>query len=91
VLYLGAAGMFVTLLSITEVFPLEELLFETFSALGTVGLSTGITPDLSYGGRFIIIVTMFAGRLGPLALMAFLVRRKQPTVIEYPYEPIRLG
>ncbi len=91
VLYIGAAGIFVTLLSITEIFPLEEILFETFSALGTVGLSTGITPDLSYGGRFIIIMTMFAGRLGPLTLMAFLVRRKQPTVIEYPYEPIRLG
>jgi trk system potassium uptake protein len=91
VIYLGTAAIIVIVLSMTEAFPIEDLLFETFSALGTVGLSTGITPDLSIAGRFIIIAAMFIGRLGPLALMAFLVHRKQPTALEYPYESIRLG
>jgi trk system potassium uptake protein TrkH len=90
-LYLVMVGIIVILLSITEEFPLDNILFETFSALGTVGLSTGITPDLSIAGRFIIIAAMFIGRLGPLALMAFLVHRKKPAALEYPYESIRLG
>lgn len=90
-LYLVTVGIIVTILFITEDFPIENILFETFSAMSTVGLSTGITPDLSMAGRIIIILTMFVGRLGPLALMALLVHRKQPTTLEYPYESIRLG
>jgi len=91
ILYLGIIGIIVGLLTITDNFTIEKILFETFSAMGTVGMSTGITPDLSVAGQFIIIAAMFIGRLGPLALMAFLVRRKSPTVLEYPYESIRLG
>jgi trk system potassium uptake protein TrkH len=90
-LYLITAGIIVTILSITEEFPIESIFFETFSAMSTVGLSTGITPDLSTAGRIIIVIAMFIGRLGPLALMALLVHRKQPTTLEYPYESIRLG
>jgi trk system potassium uptake protein TrkH len=90
-LYLSVAGIVVMLLSITEVFSIENILFDTFSALGTVGLSAGITPNLSMAGRFIITLTMFIGRLGPLALMALLVHRKQPVTLEYPYESVRLG
>ncbi len=45
----------------------SDLLFEAFSAFGTVGLSTGVTPHLSAAGRIIIIVTMFAGRVGLIA------------------------
>lgn len=89
--YLLALFFIVILLSITETFPVDNILFETFSALSTVGLSTGITPDLSIMGRLIITLAMFIGRLGPLALMAFLVRRHQPTDVEYPHETIRFG
>ena len=45
-----------------------DLIFEEVSALGTVGLSTGITPDLSPAGRIIIIVSMFVGRVGTLTV-----------------------
>jgi trk system potassium uptake protein TrkH len=45
-----------------------EYLFETVSAFGTVGLSMGITPTLSSGQKLAIILTMFAGRVGPLTL-----------------------
>jgi trk system potassium uptake protein len=89
--YLGVAGLVIVLLSITEVFPLEKIIFEVFSALSTVGLSTGITPDLSVAGRLIIIVVMFVGRLAPLTFMAFLTRHHQSSLIDYPRESIRLG
>jgi trk system potassium uptake protein TrkH len=90
-LYLLTAGIIVVILYIIEDFPLQNILFETFSAMSTVGLSTGITPDLSMGGKIIVVMAMFIGRLGPLALMALLVHRKQPVALEYPYESIRLG
>ena len=46
----------------------ENVLFETFSAFGTVGLSTGITPTLSVGSKIVISILMFFGRLGPITL-----------------------
>ena len=54
------------LLTFTEDFPYEEILFETASALGTVGLSTGMTGDLSIFGKCLVILLMFVGRLGVL-------------------------
>ncbi|MFC4095932.1 TrkH family potassium uptake protein [Euzebyella saccharophila] len=59
-----ALGTF--LLSFLEDFHLEDLLFEVSSALGTVGLSTGITGDLGTWGKLVIIALMFIGRLGVL-------------------------
>ncbi|HOX26891.1 MAG TPA: potassium transporter TrkG [Candidatus Krumholzibacteria bacterium] len=55
------------LLALTESFPFEDLLFEAASALGTVGLSTGITASLSPLGKLIVTGLMFVGRLGPLS------------------------
>lgn len=89
--YLVVAGLIITILSVTETFPIEKIMFETFSALSTVGLSTGITPDLSIIGKFIITLSMFIGRLGPLVLMAYLVRRQRTVDIDYPQENIRIG
>ncbi|MGY3795318.1 TrkH family potassium uptake protein [uncultured Aquimarina sp.] len=54
------------ILSFTESFSFEQILFEVASALGTVGLSTGITSELSEIGKLIIIILMFIGRLGVL-------------------------
>jgi len=55
------------LLALTEQFPFESLLFEAASALGTVGLSTGITASLTPLGKLIVTGLMFVGRLGPLS------------------------
>ncbi|MCR4392912.1 MAG: hypothetical protein NUV31_00920 [Dehalococcoidales bacterium] len=90
-LYLLIAGLITLVLVIIEPLPLRSVLFESFSALGTVGLSTGITPELSIAGKLILVAGMLIGRLGPLTLMAYLVHRRQSVSIEYPYENIRLG
>jgi trk system potassium uptake protein TrkH len=90
-LSLGFVSVVVLLLTVTEGFRFIDLLFETVSAFGTVGLSTGITPSLSIAGRLIIIVTMFIGRLGPLTLMLALMQRQQVTKYRYPQETVRIG
>lgn len=80
------------LLSITESANYIDILFETTSAFGTVGLSTGITGALSESGRLIIIVLMFAGRLGPLTLAIGLSRAEDSKAgYRYPEEDIMVG
>jgi len=61
-----------------------NLFFETTSAFGTCGLSTGITPELSTLGKLIIIITMFLGRVGPLTAALALAMRKEEK-IDYVY------
>jgi trk system potassium uptake protein len=89
--YFSVAAIGVCLLSITEKFPLDKIMFEVISALSTVGLSTGITPELTTPSRFILMAAMFIGRLGPLTLIAYIVHHKQKVELEYPHENIRLG
>ena len=60
------------------------------SAFGTVGLSTGITPDLSDPGKLIIILVMFIGRLGAMTLITMWVNRPEPN-IRYAEEQISVG
>jgi trk system potassium uptake protein TrkH len=81
----------VFVLTVTEKFGFLNLLFETVSAFGTVGLSTGITPDLSVAGKLIITAVMFIGRLGPLILALSLTQRQQPSAYRYPQDEVRIG
>ena len=67
-----------------------ELFFEVVSAFGTVGLSTGVTGDLSILGKLIITFVMFVGRLGPLVI-AIAVSRRQAPHYRYADEPIMIG
>lgn len=53
------------------------VLYETTSAFGTVGLSLGLTPELSTVGRIIIIFTMYTGRVGPLTLALALAKGRE--------------
>jgi trk system potassium uptake protein TrkH len=91
IISLALISIVVFLLTVTEEFRFLNLLFETVSAFGTVGLSTGITSGLTVAGRLIITATMFAGRLGPLTLILALIQRQQHTVYRYPEEFIRIG
>jgi potassium uptake TrkH family protein len=72
-------------------FSLGDGLFESVSAFGTVGLSTGITPDLHPVGRVVIIGLMLIGRVGPITLGAALVLRSQPSRYRLPEEGPLIG
>jgi trk system potassium uptake protein TrkH len=82
------------LLAITERhnhFDFLDIMFETASALGTVGLSCGITSSLTTAGKIIIIITMLIGRLGPLTLLAAMTFNIKPARYNYPTEPVVVG
>ena len=83
--------MMTLLISYYEKFDFIELFFEIISAFGTVGLSTGITSQLSPAGKIIIILTMFLGRLGPLSLALSLIINRHPESIQYPEGHIMVG
>jgi trk system potassium uptake protein len=68
-----------------------RILFETVSAFGTVGLSTGITPSLTDTGKLVIALTMFAGRLGPLTLAYALGPRSDKELYRHPEGKIIIG
>ena len=70
---------------------LSDIMFEAGSALGTVGLTTGITRSLTTAGKLIIIATMLIGRLGPLTLLAALTFNLKPVRYNYPDEAIIVG
>jgi len=81
-------------LSVTENsngFTMSDVIFEAGSALGTVGLTTGITPFLTTAGKMIIITTMLVGRLGPLTLLAALTFNLKPARYDYPDEAVIVG
>ncbi|MBP2626089.1 MAG: potassium uptake protein, TrkH family [Firmicutes bacterium] len=84
--------IFVTMMmSITEKASFLQILFEVVSAFGTVGLTTGITPDLTEYGKMWIIVTMFAGRVGPVTLALALALRTRKGMMHYPEGKISIG
>ncbi|MGQ4508363.1 TrkH family potassium uptake protein [Dermabacteraceae bacterium P13128] len=72
-------------------FPLDRLMFEVLSAYGTVGLSTGITPALPTSAKYVIIVCMYAGRVGPMTLGAALALRERGRVLRLPAESPTVG
>lgn len=77
ILYTSIIFLFTFLLTFTEQIDFQQILFEVASALGTVGLSTGITGNLSDIGKVLIIVLMFIGRVGVLTFGFALINRKQ--------------
>lgn len=93
--FLAIAFIFIIgfLLVITEQmrFPFDQLIFETVSAFGTGGLSTGITPALSVWGKTLLVFTMFVGRIGPLTIALALGQRPHRAVYRYSQERVRIG
>lgn len=70
---------------------LAEALFESISACCTVGLSNGLTSVLSVPGRILIMIAMFAGRLGPLTLLIAMAGQGKTARYSYPAEPVSIG
>jgi trk system potassium uptake protein TrkH len=92
-LYVGCAANGVLVLSLTDPdIALRDRIFETVSALSTVGLSTGVTASWSDGGKLVLTALMFLGRVGPATLMLGAFRPSAPRArFRYPTDPVILG
>ncbi|MFQ5964607.1 MAG: TrkH family potassium uptake protein [Candidatus Scalinduaceae bacterium] len=83
--------LFCMLLLYTENVPFKFIIFEVFSAFGTVGLSSGLTPELTTIGKILISILIFIGRIGPLVLALILGREIAERKIRFPEERIVVG
>ena len=87
---LGSALLGLMALQVTQDIPLDQGIFEVVSALATVGLSMGATAQLDSVGKIVIIACMFAGRVGPLSIVALLADRPE-TERRYPVDSVQVG
>lgn len=87
----GLTALITFMLTLFEKYSFMDLLFEATSAMGTVGLSRGITADLTPHGKILIVIAMFVGRIGPLTLFLALSYREKKAVFEYPEERVLIG
>ncbi len=78
------------ILTITNL-PISDVLFEVFSAIGTVGMTTGITRSLNIGSRVIIMILMFCGRVGSLSFALSFLKKKNKAPLYDPQEKISIG
>lgn len=79
------------LLTVMEQARFLDLLFEVVSAFGTVGLSRGVTSDLSAGGKAVVVAMMYLGRVGLLAFAVLLSDRAHHRAYDYPEEAVMLA
>jgi Trk-type K+ transport system membrane component len=69
----------------------DAVLFDTISAFATVGLSTGITPELPTSAKLLLVGLMFIGRIGPLTVASALAVRERPRLYQLPEERTIVG
>ncbi|MCR4744255.1 MAG: Trk family potassium uptake protein [Lachnospiraceae bacterium] len=90
-MYVSFAMLSAIVISIVEGLPMYSCMFETFSAIGTVGLSLGITPSLSPISALILVLLMFFGRVGGLTIIYAAFSYKDISSSKYPIENITVG
>lgn len=83
--------LFCIILLCTENAPFKVIVFEVFSAFGTVGLSAGLTPNLTFIGKILICILIFIGRIGPLVIALTMGREVTERKIHFPDEKIVVG
>lgn len=90
---LSIIWIFLAIIGITylEETSLVEALFEVVSAYATVGLSSGLSQHLTAGGKIIMILSMYAGRVGIMTFVMALTARRREALIRYPEEKIIIG
>lgn len=79
------------IISAMQNFELSDVLFEVFSAMSTVGMTTGITRELNSASQLIIILMMYAGRVGSISFALALLEKKAQPPVRYPAESITVG
>lgn len=85
-----AVGAVITICAM-QPFALEDIMLEVFSAIGTVGMSTGITRELSIAARVIVILLMYCGRIGSMTFALSFTERKKVAPVQLPAEKIIIG
>ncbi len=88
-LFLGLTS--VTLILATSNLHMSDVLFEVYSAISTVGMTTGITRDLNVVGRIVIIILMYCGRIGSMTFALSLVAKPEAKGLSLPEEKITIG
>ena len=88
-LLLALAGAL--LISAVQAMPLTDVLFETFSAIGTAGMTTGITRDLLPLSQAVIIFLMYCGRVGSISFAVALLEKRALPPVTLPQEEITIG
>lgn len=88
-LFLGL--MSVTLILATSNLRMSDVLFEVYSAISTVGMTTGITRDLNVVGRIVIIILMYCGRIGSMTFALSFVAKPEAKGLSLPEEKITIG
>lgn len=91
VMYITCLVISLFVLLTVESFSFMDILFEAVSAIATVGLTVGITSELSIISKLIIILLMYIGRTGPMAVFLSLFHTKQQNQIQYPQAEILIG
>ncbi|MDO4418814.1 MAG: TrkH family potassium uptake protein [Ruminococcus sp.] len=74
-----------------EPFSMTAIVFEAVSAMGTVGVTMGITPELSVASKYVVILLMYAGRIGGLTLMLTLAEKRKQVAVKRPSEQVLIG
>ena len=90
-IYLAGILLATMIICALEPFSVREVLFETVSAIGTVGLTQGITTSLGGVSKIILIILMYGGRIGGLSLLLVFGEKKKEAPIKRPSEQILLG
>lgn len=88
-LFLATAA--VLIISAVQVLPVADVLMEVFSAIGTVGMSTGITRELMPPSRLVIMALMYCGRIGSLSFALSFTQKKKIAPVQQPVEQINIG
>ena len=91
IMYLVLSFTGAVAISTAEKIPFLKCLFETSSAIGTVGLTLGITPELGLFSQLILILLMFCGRVGGLTLIYAAISNTKKNISKYPLERITVG
>jgi len=91
VFYFVLAMCGVAIISSVELFSLKDVFFEVFSALGTVGLSMGITAGLGVVSKIVIIILMYSGRISSLTLIIAVTKSRRKTLLHNPVDKVIIG
>lgn len=86
-----AAGCSLMMAGVEKSLPLSDILMEVFSAIGTVGISTGITRDVTVFSKYMLIFLMYCGRIGSMSFALSFTEKRHNATVKLPIERITIG